>query len=90
MLITELLFFVVYYSKLLAIIRKDKTENLFFPPESLFRFCFLVEIIECYNNNCYPVFLDGVDVFWAFDGVEYCKLFELLIERNMSHMCVLF
>jgi len=44
------------------------------------------EIIEFYNSNGSPVFLVALDASRAFDRVEYCKLFQLLIDRNMCPM----
>ena len=42
------------------------------------------EVIEFYYSNGSPVFLVALDASRAFDKVEYCKLFQLLIDRNMS------
>ena len=44
------------------------------------------EIIEFYTSNGSPVFLVQLSASRAFDRVEYCKLFQLLIDRNMCPM----
>ncbi len=41
------------------------------------------EIIEYYNSHNSPVFLVTLDASKAFDRVEYCKLFKLLLTRGM-------
>jgi len=44
------------------------------------------EIIEFYNSSGCPAFLGELDAPRAFDKVEYCKLFHLLIDRNICPM----
>ena len=83
-------------SKLLDLIIMDQSNYVFHSSDSQFGFkpkhstsqCTFVveEIIEFYNNNGSPVFLAALDASRAFDRVEYCKLFELLIGRNMCPM----
>jgi len=41
------------------------------------------EAIEYYVNNGSPVFCTMLDATKAFDRVQYCKLFNMLIDRDM-------
>ena len=61
----------------------------FKPAHSTTQCSFVVEeIIEFYNNNGSSVFLATLDASRAFDRVEYCKLFEILITRDMCPMYI--
>ena len=41
------------------------------------------EVIDYYVNNGSPVYCTRLDATKAFDWVNYCKLFNTLIERDM-------
>ena len=41
------------------------------------------EVVEFYNAHKSPVFIVALDASKAFDKVEYCKLFNLLLARNI-------
>ena len=44
----------------------------------------LLEIVDYYNYNKSDVFVLMLDASKAFDRVRYCKLFNELLERNIS------
>jgi hypothetical protein len=83
-------------SKVLDVIIMDKNANIFTSSELQFGFkakhsttqCSFVveEVIDFYNRNESPVYLVTLDASRAFDRVEYCKLFQLLIDRNICSL----
>jgi hypothetical protein len=48
----------------------------------------LKESIECYVNNGSRVYCTMLDATKAFDRVRYCKLFRLLLERNIPPVVI--
>ena len=48
----------------------------------------LKEIIEYYVHNSSTVFCTMFDATKAFDRVEYCRLFRLLIDRGLPPVVV--
>ena len=47
------------------------------------------EVIDFYNRNDSPLYLVTLDASRAFDRVEYNKLFQLLIDRNICSLYAL-
>jgi hypothetical protein len=81
------------FSKIFDIIIMEKNSSIFTSSELQFGFkakhstsqCSFVveEVIDFYNRNDSPVYLVTLDASRAFDRVEYNKLFQLLIDRNI-------
>lgn len=79
--------------KILDLIIMEKSASVFHSSDLQFGFkvghsttqCSFVieEIIDYYNRHNSPVFLVTLDASKAFDRVEYCKLFELLLDRGI-------
>jgi len=71
----------------------DRYNNILSTSDHQFRFkakrstnmCTMVvkEVIDYYVNNGSPVYCTMLDATKAFDRVNYCKLFNTLIERDM-------
>ena len=48
------------------------------------------EVISYYTSNCNSVFCTLLDATKAFDRVNYCKLFNLLIDRRLPPIILRF
>ena len=61
-----------------------------FKPKSSTTQCTFVlnEIVDLYERNGSPIHLVLLDATQAFDRIEYCKLFKVLLERNVCNVIV--
>ena len=50
----------------------------------------LKDTIEYYINNGSPVYCSFLDASKAFDRIEYCKLFRMLMKRQLPSVVLRF
>jgi hypothetical protein len=86
------------FGKILDLIMLDRYRNILSTSEHQFGFkakrstnmCTMVvkEVIDYYVNNGSPVYCTMLDATKAFDRVNYCKLFNTLIGRDLPSVTI--